>query len=90
MAIDYELNKVILKHVTDSETKYLVPYIPNATVTEVGLVRPDGTTIDIDEDGVLSIVGGGYLTEDELSEIFGSLVTQLDEELADVDVDISE
>lgn len=44
-------------NITDDEEE-LLEYVPIATTTNVGLVKPDGTTITI-KNGVISSVGGG-------------------------------
>lgn len=44
--------------ITDDEIE-LVEYISKATNSSLGLVQPDGTSITIDEQGVISSTGGG-------------------------------
>ena len=47
--------------ITDDESE-LVEYIPIATDSSLGLVQPDGTSITIDEQGVISSKGGTSIT----------------------------
>lgn len=53
-------------------------YIPLATTENAGLVKPDGSTVFIDENGVISAIGGGssapenMVTTDTAQEITGS------------------
>ncbi|MCM1260505.1 MAG: hypothetical protein NC222_06080 [Staphylococcus sp.] len=44
---------VILKN---QQNEYLIPYVPNATNEKTGLVKPDGTSITVDSNGVLSAI----------------------------------
>ena len=50
----YTTQKIILKSVTGNATQYFVPYVNNASSDTVGLVKPDGTTITVDANGVIT------------------------------------
>ena len=50
----YTTKKILLKAVDGSTTQYFIPYVNNATADKAGLVKPDGTTITVDANGVIS------------------------------------
>jgi len=50
----YTTKKILLKAVDGTTTQYFIPYVNNATADKTGLVKPDGTTITVDENGVIS------------------------------------
>lgn len=79
MPTEYDnATKIILKTVTSTgATQYHIPYVPVATATDAGLVRPDGTTVTV-ADGVLSVAGGDYITEAELTTQLEALIDQLE------------
>ena len=52
-------NRVIGPSELDDNIKIAPAHIPIATRTTIGGVRPDGTTITINENGVISANGGG-------------------------------
>lgn len=54
---EFTATKIVLKTEKDGVKKYCIPYVPNATSTETGLIKPDGTTTEV-TDGVLSIKSG--------------------------------
>lgn len=84
-------NLVIYKGGTDEvpsivlDTHNMMTYLPKATTTSLGMVKPDGTTITITEDGTITSVGGGgslpdnVLTSDNISqdEYIQSLVARI-------------
>lgn len=84
-------NLVIYKGGTDEvpsivlDTHNMMSYLPKATTTSLGMVKPDGTTITITEDGTITAVGGGgslpdnVLTSDNISqdEYIQSLVARI-------------
>jgi len=49
-----------------------------ATTEQAGIVKPDGTTITITEDGTISSVGGGSASSLEWGNITGTLANQTD------------
>lgn len=67
------------------DTYNMMTYLPKATTTSLGMVKPDGTTITITEDGTITSVGGGgslpdnVLTSDNISqdEYIQSLVARI-------------
>ena len=50
----YTTKKILLKAVDGTTTQYFIPYVNNATADKTGLVKPDGTTITVDANGVIS------------------------------------
>lgn len=56
------------------DTYNMMNYLPKATTTSLGMVKPDGTTITITDDGTITSVGGGgslpdnVLTNDNISQ----------------------
>lgn len=54
---EFTATKIVLKTEKDGVKKYCIPYVPNATSTETGLIKPDGTTTEV-TDGVLSVKSG--------------------------------
>lgn len=73
-------NLVVYRGSTDNiphqiiDTYNMMTYLPKATTTSLGMVKPDGTTITITEDGTITSVGGGgslpdnVLTSDNISQ----------------------
>lgn len=66
------------------DTYNMMNYLPTASTTSKGMVKPDGTTITITEDGTITSVGGGslpdnVLTSDNISQdtYIQSLVTRI-------------
>lgn len=57
MSGEAQYKDVILK-ATDAQGAFLIPFVPNATTTKAGLVKVDGTSITIDNNGVISSAGG--------------------------------
>ena len=49
-----------------------------ATIEQAGIVKPDGTTITITEDGTISSAGGGSASSLEWGNITGTLANQTD------------
>lgn len=49
------------------DTYNMMNYLPTASTTSKGMVQVDGTTITIDENGVISSVGGGSLPDNVLT-----------------------
>lgn len=84
-------NLVVYRGSTDNVPSQIIDtynmdiYLPVATVDKKGLVKPDGTTITITEDGTITSVGGGgslpdnVLTSDNISqdEYIQSLVARI-------------
>lgn len=84
-------NLVVYRGATDKvpsqiiDTYNMMTYLPKATTTSLGMVKPDGTTITITEDGTITSVGGGgslpdnVLTSDNISqdEYIQSLVARI-------------
>lgn len=57
----------------DDANNELIPYIPPATETVAGLIKPDGTTVEVDATGTISLTDAyisSLLTEDLLKQIF--------------------
>ena len=50
----YTTKKILLKAVDGTTTQYFIPYVNNATADKTGLVKPDGTTITVDANGIIS------------------------------------
>ena len=48
--------------------------VPIATDASLGVVQPDGSTITIDEDGVISAVGGGYTLPAATTTTLGGVI----------------
>lgn len=55
-------------HITDDE-EIIFDTLLTATTNSKGIVKPDGETIIIDEDGTISAVGGGTTTEVNIATI---------------------
>lgn len=86
-------NLVIYKGGTDEvpsivlDTHNMGIYLPTASTTQKGIVKPDGTTITITEDGTISSVGGGggslpdnVITSDNISQ--NEYIQQLEQRIA--------
>ena len=65
VACTYTLGKSVPSNAVFTDTKYT---LPKATTSTLGGVMPDGTTITVDENGVISAVSGG-MTVDTLLDI---------------------
>lgn len=57
---EFTATKILLKTEKDGTKKYYIPYVPNATSTETGLVKPDGTTTEVSSEGAISVKDGVY------------------------------
>lgn len=85
MAGEFTSKNIILTAKENGEKVYCIPYVPVATETFNGLVKPDGTTLAIDSNGTMSVADisashthtSSQITD--LDTIFNSLVTQLNE-----------
>ena len=86
-------NLVIYKGGTDEvpsivlDTYNMMTYLPKATTNSLGMVKPDGTTITITEDGTITSVGGGggslpdnVITSDNISQ--NEYIQQLEQRIA--------
>ena len=85
-------NLVIYKGGTDEvpsivlDTHNMGIYLPTASTTQKGMVKPDGTTITITEDGTITSVGGGgslpdnVITSDNISQ--NEYIKQLEQRIA--------
>lgn len=86
-------NLVVYRGSTDNvphqiiDTYNMMTYLPKATTTSLGMVKPDGTTITITEDGVITAVGGGggslpdnVITSDNISQ--NEYIQQLEQRIA--------
>ena len=69
------------------DTYNMMTYLPKATTNSLGMVKPDGTTITITEDGTISSVGGGggslpdnVITSDNISQ--NEYIQQLEQRIA--------
>lgn len=85
-------NLVVYRGSTDNvpsqiiDTYNMMTYLPKATTTSLGMVKPDGTTITITEDGTITSVGGGgslpdnVITSDNISQ--NEYIQQLEQRIA--------